>query len=446
MINFRRAFEGGHVEDFDDLVIEAKFHARGFGAGLLAEGFGAQGVFARGGEFRRRADFALGVERAAGIAEDAAGGSGRELGGGDAFGRAAVGGRGGEGGAQNLVRGGGVFLEQDRREGEDVADVVEAVAGIVGGKIIGGLELHADEVADAVVVFGAVEAADGDAARVGIGAVGVEDFALDPGGEEVAFGLRGLGFVRRRHLAAAEVRHHFFPRLAILADGGGVLENLEGQVALLFRVAVAVVAIAREDGFDLRLEGGRAAGAFGGLRLARRVSRQAVLEAEADDQQRRDGRDAGAGDEQRGRPFAGGPTRGRSRGQGGEIGRCRGQGHARRWLTVGGRGDGSLVGDGQVRSAGGAGDLHPRRLVFGLETLTATGAIELHFGNLIRISDAREGTLVAPFVNAKLGQEMRDQKLGIRNGGKEESEGEGISDYWNGNWWGNPLGRLSPDP
>ena len=50
-----------------------------------------------------------------------------------------------------------------RRSGvvrEHVADVVEAVADVVAGKVGGGLEIDADQVADRVVVFGAVEPAD----------------------------------------------------------------------------------------------------------------------------------------------------------------------------------------------------------------------------------------------------------------------------------------------
>ena len=49
--------------------------------------------------------------------------------------------------------------------GQHVADVVEAVADVVGGEVLGGLEVDADQVADRVVVLGPVEPPDGDAAR-----------------------------------------------------------------------------------------------------------------------------------------------------------------------------------------------------------------------------------------------------------------------------------------
>ena len=59
-----------------------------------------------------------------------------------------------------------VFFHQDRREAEHVADVVEAVADIVGREVVGRMEVDPDQVADRIVVFGAVEPADRDASRV----------------------------------------------------------------------------------------------------------------------------------------------------------------------------------------------------------------------------------------------------------------------------------------
>ena len=71
-----------------------------------------------------------------------------------------------QGRGEDLVGRGHVLFEQDRLEGEHVADVVETVADVVGGELLGGLEVHAAEVADGVVVLGAVEPPDGDAAGV----------------------------------------------------------------------------------------------------------------------------------------------------------------------------------------------------------------------------------------------------------------------------------------
>ena len=52
----------------------------------------------------------------------------------------------------DLFGGGQVLLHQGVGDGEDVADVVEAVAGIVGGELFGGAEIDAEQVADGVGV------------------------------------------------------------------------------------------------------------------------------------------------------------------------------------------------------------------------------------------------------------------------------------------------------
>src|SRR5205807_1539305 len=87
----------------------------------------------------------------------------------------------------NALGGGEVLLHQERRHGEDVADVVEAVADVVGGEVVGGLEIDGQEVADGVVVLGAVEAADGDAAGIAaLGAINGGKTLVEEGEQQVA--------------------------------------------------------------------------------------------------------------------------------------------------------------------------------------------------------------------------------------------------------------------
>src|SRR5262249_24842900 len=57
---------------------------------------------------------------------------------------------------ENLVGGSEVLFEQNRLDGKYVADVVEAVANVIGGEVFGRLEVHTTEVADGVVVLGAI--------------------------------------------------------------------------------------------------------------------------------------------------------------------------------------------------------------------------------------------------------------------------------------------------
>ena len=76
---------------------------------------------------------------------------------------------------------GQVFLHEDRRQGQDVADVVEAVADVVGGEVVGRPEVDADQVADGVVVLDPVEPPDRHAARVDVlAAIGLGQLGLDP--------------------------------------------------------------------------------------------------------------------------------------------------------------------------------------------------------------------------------------------------------------------------
>ena len=62
--------------------------------------------------------------------------------------------------------GGQVLLQQEGREGQHVADVVEAVTHVVGREIVGRSEVDPDQVPDRVVVFLAIEPAERDPSRV----------------------------------------------------------------------------------------------------------------------------------------------------------------------------------------------------------------------------------------------------------------------------------------
>jgi len=59
--------------------------------------------------------------------------------------------------ARDRLGGVEVLFEQERRQREDVADVVEAIADVVGGEVVGGLHLHAEQIAHGVVVLDAIE-------------------------------------------------------------------------------------------------------------------------------------------------------------------------------------------------------------------------------------------------------------------------------------------------
>ena len=152
---------------------------------------------------------------------------------------------------------GQIFLHQDRREREHIADVVEAVAGIVGRKIGCGLEVHTQQIADGVVIFDAIEAPGGDAAGVGLHvAIQARELRLKPTRYRCnLFGSRNRQSLRR-HLAGAQFLHYFFPDFSVLQRGPGVAISLEIEPAdFQFRV-MAKDAIASEERLDALFKGG----------------------------------------------------------------------------------------------------------------------------------------------------------------------------------------------
>src|SRR5262249_10746290 len=106
-----------------------------------------------------------------------------------------------------------------------------------------------------VVVFGAIEAADGDAARIGPCAVTAQNLLADPGADFLALLPRGLRLVLRRHLVGFEILQHLLEDGAILDGRRFVRVDPQIQVAL-FLFAVAAVAILGEDRLHARLERG----------------------------------------------------------------------------------------------------------------------------------------------------------------------------------------------
>ncbi len=180
-----------------------------------------------------------------------------------------------------------VALHQHRRDRQHVADVVEAIAGVVLGEVVGRAEIHAKEIANGVVVLRAIQPPDGDAARIGHGgAIDPIDLEVDPrrhGGHRFGIGPRIL---LRRHLAGANLRERLLPGIRIAGHRVDGLERLEVQAA-----ALAPLAMAGNAGvFEKRLDGGfESRGVRGiGRRLPRRrrAEERQGEKREVDDQPR----------------------------------------------------------------------------------------------------------------------------------------------------------------
>ena len=111
---------------------------------------------------------------------------------------------------------GDVLLHQRGRERQHVADVVEAVAGVVLGKVVGRPDVHAEQVPDRVVVFGAIEAASRHTARIGrrlAGFAGLPAAARRYGGDRSIVGLPAVARCegRERRLGQAHDRERQEP-------------------------------------------------------------------------------------------------------------------------------------------------------------------------------------------------------------------------------------------
>ena len=162
---------GGDGEVGDLFAVRMQFHTRRFVVGFGGGGADLDPVlaFASRLEFRRDGAGAgegvnakqrgpggagrLEIVTATGLLERLGGIGGGQRCGGDSLGR------------------GEILFDEQRRDGEDVADVVEAMADIVGWKIFGGSEFDTEQIANRIVVFDAVESADGDSARIERGGV-----------------------------------------------------------------------------------------------------------------------------------------------------------------------------------------------------------------------------------------------------------------------------------
>ena len=161
---------------------------------------------------------------------------------------------GADGACGDPAGGGEIAIHQRGRDGEDVADVVEAVAEIVGGEALFGAEFDGQQIADGVGVLAAVEAAGGDAAGIGLEvAVGLLELLLQV--LEDGIHLRGARHAFGRHLAGADLAHDDVPAIAALSERRGLGELRDIHPAGCEVFVVAGSAGFGEDGDDCLFEG-----------------------------------------------------------------------------------------------------------------------------------------------------------------------------------------------
>ncbi len=110
---------------------------------------------------------------------------------------------------------GKIPLHQQRRHLQHVADIVEAVAGVVGRQHLGNLDLDRQQIANGVGVFGAVEAMQRGPSGIGLELRGAIALGLDEPDQGPVGGLVRPRQTGGRHLAVAQLAQQLLPDLAV---------------------------------------------------------------------------------------------------------------------------------------------------------------------------------------------------------------------------------------
>ena len=134
-----------------------------------------------------------------------------------------------------------------------IADVIEAMAGVVRREFLVGFEVDAKQIANGVAILHSVQTADSHATGIWILRMSLEHSGLDPRLELLLFlGVR-LRFFRRRHDSRPHILQHLQPEF-VVQQGIGRLQFVEGDLAFPGAVTVTVVAILREERLNVFAE------------------------------------------------------------------------------------------------------------------------------------------------------------------------------------------------
>jgi hypothetical protein len=113
---------------------------------------------------------------------------------------------------------GDILIEERRRDAQRRSDVVEPLDFDLGGQQRLRVELYAKQVVDRRAELGSRQTLDWHMPRHPAARGGTVERGLHPGHERVDLTLRRLTASGRRHQAAAQLAHRFFPDVGVLGD------------------------------------------------------------------------------------------------------------------------------------------------------------------------------------------------------------------------------------
>ena len=149
--------------------------------------------------------------------------------------------------AADLARSSHIRLHQRRGRGESIGHVVEAMAQIVGGQQLRRIDLQAQQIANRIGVFRAIQTMQRRSARVRVQSRVAVQRILQRGRKGRERGGGRARRARRGHHSRAHLANHFF------GDGGGGdgvrgVEPGKAQIARFQAVIVTTHAILLRDG------------------------------------------------------------------------------------------------------------------------------------------------------------------------------------------------------
>ena len=156
-----------------------------------------------------------------------------------------------------------VALEQARGEGQHVANVVKAVAGIVGGQVLASIDLKCQQVADGVGVFGAVQPVDDRPTGVGRQPGGVVERRFEPRCQPVVVQRRWTRESYRGHLSRPQLQYHALPDADLVAALANLIQRhgLQREIRGGELIVMTTDAVLIEEG-ALPLDRRRSAGSL----------------------------------------------------------------------------------------------------------------------------------------------------------------------------------------